>query len=321
MALRRARTGNHAGVLRSRAVSRTTAARTRRTGWRGTTGRAAAALARRAVSASRRRSAVTAAAKREVSVCMTGSCDGWLGGSGWAVAVGLQCCNRALVARLRPVGSVCAGAMEFGILGPLEVRRDGRVVALGGGKPRAVLAILLLQANRPLGAERLAAALWGDDAPAGAVRTVQVHVSRLRRALDDDDLLATTPAGYRLRVRPGELDVDRFERLLDEARRLLAPAALGGVADGGRSEREGEQPRRAISALEEALSFGGARHWLILPTSRSRSPRSRAWRISSSLRSNCSLMRSWLSAATPRWWRSSNGSSPITPIASGCGDS
>ena len=85
--------------------------------------------------------------------------------------------------------------MEFRILGPLEVLAGGRAVALPGAKPRAVLAVLLLHANRPVSAERLALALWGEDAPATATKTVQVHVSRLRRALDDTDALVTTPAG------------------------------------------------------------------------------------------------------------------------------
>jgi predicted ATPase len=124
--------------------------------------------------------------------------------------------------------------MQFAILGPLEVRRDGRVVALGGAKPRALLAVLLLHANEPVSADRLAGALWGDEAPAGAVRTVQVHVSRLRRALgeDGDGLLSTTAAGYVLRVRPGELDADRFERLVGDARAALAdgrPGDAGGL--------------------------------------------------------------------------------------------
>jgi len=125
--------------------------------------------------------------------------------------------------------------MEFKVLGPLEVRRDGRVVALGGGKPRAVLAVLLLHSNEPVGPERLAGALWGEDAPPGAVATVRVHVSRLRKALRDDEVLATTAAGYRLRVRPGELDADRFERLLDEGRRALADAR---AAEAGELLRE-----------------------------------------------------------------------------------
>src|SRR3954467_8049519 len=89
--------------------------------------------------------------------------------------------------------------MQFGILGPLEVRADGRAVPLGGVKPRAVLAMLALHANQPVSAERLAVALWGEDAPSSAVKTVQVYVARLRKTLDDPDRLVTTPAGYSLR--------------------------------------------------------------------------------------------------------------------------
>ena len=88
--------------------------------------------------------------------------------------------------------------MEFGILGPLEVRSERGEVAVAGGKPAAVLAVLLLHANEPVSAERLAIALWGEDAPGGASKTVQVHVSRLRKALGDPEILITTPAGYRL---------------------------------------------------------------------------------------------------------------------------
>src|SRR4051812_25500354 len=112
--------------------------------------------------------------------------------------------------------------MEFSVLGPLEVRADGRPVRVGGIKPRAVLAVLALHANQPVSAERLALALWGEDAPAGAVRTVQVHVSRLRKALGDSDILATTPGGYRLRLQAGELDAERFDRHVAEGMRAMA---------------------------------------------------------------------------------------------------
>jgi DNA-binding SARP family transcriptional activator len=111
--------------------------------------------------------------------------------------------------------------MEFRILGPLEVRGESGPVAVAGVKPRAVLAMLLLHANEPVSAERLASALWGEEVPAGAVKTVQVHVSRLRKALADPDAVVTTPAGYRLRVRPGELDAERFARSVEEGRRAL----------------------------------------------------------------------------------------------------
>ena len=112
--------------------------------------------------------------------------------------------------------------MEFRILGPLEVRNESGAVALGGIKPRAVLAVLLLHPNEPVHAERLALALWGEEVPSSAVKTVQVYVSRLRKALGDADALVTTPAGYRLRVRAGELDAERFSRLVEDGRRALA---------------------------------------------------------------------------------------------------
>src|SRR4051812_38060515 len=103
--------------------------------------------------------------------------------------------------------------MEFRILGPLEVvRADGCAVEISGAKRRALLAVLALQANRPVSAERLAVALWGEDAPAGAVKAIQVSVSRLRRALGDDGVLETTLAGYRLVIGPDDLDLVRFEQ-------------------------------------------------------------------------------------------------------------
>ena len=129
--------------------------------------------------------------------------------------------------------------MRFRILGPLEVESDGRAVALGGAKPRAVLAVLLLHANEPVSAERLALALWGEDAPAGAVRTVQVHVSRLRKALADADVLTSTGTAYSLRVRPGELDAHEFEQLVAEGRKALAAG----------------QAAQAAATLREALSL------------------------------------------------------------------
>jgi DNA-binding SARP family transcriptional activator len=71
--------------------------------------------------------------------------------------------------------------VEFGILGPLEVRADGRAVPLGGVKPRALLAVLALHPNQPVSAERVAVALWGEDTPPRAVKTVQVYVAAFPR--------------------------------------------------------------------------------------------------------------------------------------------
>src|SRR4051794_21153259 len=113
--------------------------------------------------------------------------------------------------------------MEFRILGPLEVRDSSRGIALGGEKRRALLAMLLLHANEPVSAERLAVALWGEDTAADSVKSVRVHVSRIRAALGDPGALVTTAGGYRLRVRPDELDADRFEDLLEQGRGELEP--------------------------------------------------------------------------------------------------
>ncbi len=129
--------------------------------------------------------------------------------------------------------------MDFLILGPLEVRNEHGAIALAGQKPRALLAVLLLNANEPVSPERLATALWGEDAPAGAVGTVQVYVSRLRKVLGGPEIISTTPAGYCLRVAPGELDAARFEQLVDEGRRILAAG----------------QPERAATLLREGLAM------------------------------------------------------------------
>src|SRR3954447_25992697 len=127
--------------------------------------------------------------------------------------------------------------MEFGILGPLEVRADGRAVDLGGPKPRALLTVLALHANQPVTAERVAVALWGEDTPPRAVKTVQVYVARLRKALGDPEVLVTTPGGYYLRVRSGELDAERFERQVAAGRDALAA---------GRGEEAAAELRAAL---------------------------------------------------------------------------
>ena len=112
--------------------------------------------------------------------------------------------------------------MDFRVLGPLEVRSDHGPVDLKGTKPRAVLAYLLLHANEPVSWERVAEAVWGEDASADSRKKVQVNVSRLRKALVDPEILATSSAGYQLRVLPGELDSERFEQCVHEGRTALA---------------------------------------------------------------------------------------------------
>jgi DNA-binding SARP family transcriptional activator len=72
-------------------------------------------------------------------------------------------------------------------------------------------------------------ALWGEDVPAAAVKTVQVHVSRLRRALGDPEAVSTPPAGDRLRVRTGALDAESFARGVERGH-VSSPSALDGVS-------------------------------------------------------------------------------------------
>ena len=107
--------------------------------------------------------------------------------------------------------------MEFRVLGPLEVLEDDRSLPLGGAKQRALLALLLLNANRVVSHERLIDNLWDADPPATARATVQVYISRLRKLLSADALV-TRGAGYALEVDPDALDLARFERLRAEGR-------------------------------------------------------------------------------------------------------
>jgi DNA-binding SARP family transcriptional activator/tetratricopeptide (TPR) repeat protein len=106
--------------------------------------------------------------------------------------------------------------LEFRLLGPLEAFDRGHSIALGGPKPRALLAVLLLEPARVVSVDRLVDDLWGDAAPATATHAVKVYVSSLRKALGGSTI-ATRAPGYVLDVDPDRVDVHRFGRLLVEA--------------------------------------------------------------------------------------------------------
>ncbi|MFI0450746.1 AfsR/SARP family transcriptional regulator [Actinomadura sp. 6N118] len=125
--------------------------------------------------------------------------------------------------------------MRFGVLGPLAVwTADGGQVQVPEAKVRALLADLLVDPGRPVPVDRLAYDLWGEDLPANPANSLQSKVSQLRRALERAEpgaraLVAFSPAGYRLRIEPGDVDAGRFAVLLDQARRtsdLRARASL-----------------------------------------------------------------------------------------------
>jgi DNA-binding SARP family transcriptional activator len=108
--------------------------------------------------------------------------------------------------------------LEFRILGPLEVIDDGNPLQLSGQKQRALLALLLLEANRVVSTDRIVDALWGDQPPRTAATSLQNFVSQLRKLLGPETLV-TKPPGYQLRLEPAQFDLDRFHGLVEEARR------------------------------------------------------------------------------------------------------
>jgi predicted ATPase/DNA-binding SARP family transcriptional activator len=129
--------------------------------------------------------------------------------------------------------------MEFGILGPLEVRNGSVPVRVPGAKERALLADLVVNAGRVVSADRLVDDLWGSERLGNPANTLQGRVSALRRALGTGSaLVVTRPPGYALEVGPEGVDAARFERLVAEA-----------------ESAAGTDPSRAVRLLEEALGL------------------------------------------------------------------
>src|SRR5919199_1362829 len=132
---------------------------------------------------------------------------------------------------------------DFGLLGPLRVSREGSELQLGGPKQRALLAMLLLEANHAVSADRLIDALWGDHPPDTAKNTLQVYVSQLRKLLPEG-LLETVPPGYRPLV--AELEHLIVENPFRE--RLRAQLMLALYRSGRQAEALAvyQRPRRTL---------------------------------------------------------------------------
>ena len=120
--------------------------------------------------------------------------------------------------------------MEFRILGPLEVESGGRTVELGGTRQRALLAILLLHRGSVVSADRLIDDLYGAQPPATAAKSLQAHVSRLRKALEPDRPLRTRAGGYVLDLADAEVDAERFALLVADGGEALAANDAAGAA-------------------------------------------------------------------------------------------
>ena len=128
--------------------------------------------------------------------------------------------------------------MEFRLLGPLEVCRDGEQLVLGGPMQRAVLAILVLHANEVVPRGRLLADVWGERAPESE-HSLDVHLSRLRKTLTsvgEGEVLIRRGRGYLLRVEAGSLDLACFEQQIEAGERALAE---GRPAEAARLLKEG----------------------------------------------------------------------------------
>jgi DNA-binding SARP family transcriptional activator len=119
--------------------------------------------------------------------------------------------------------------VEFRVLGPLEVRDNDELLDLMGAKQRALLTILPLHANEVVSSDRLIDDLWGAETPKTAAKSLQVHVSQLRKVLEPArkrgearQILVTRAPGYMLELDPDQLDLERFRRLAAEGREALA---------------------------------------------------------------------------------------------------
>src|SRR6266700_5090895 len=145
--------------------------------------------------------------------------------------------------------------VEFLVLGSVDVRTDGRPLALGGPKQRALLALLLLNANGVVSRDQLIDALWGERAPASAQRSLDTYVSRLRTLLGADRIERHSP-GYRLRVDPGELDLERFEALLEQGR-TAAAAGDAATARDRLVESLGVWRGSALAGVASELALAG----------------------------------------------------------------
>jgi DNA-binding SARP family transcriptional activator/tetratricopeptide (TPR) repeat protein len=121
--------------------------------------------------------------------------------------------------------------VEFRVLGPVEVHADGQQLPIRGPIQQGLLALLAVHANRVVASHQLLTSLWEPAAPAAARRSLQWHIWQLRRLLGSHaHRLVYRAPGYLLRVEPGELDLERFQQLVDQGREALAAGDAEGAS-------------------------------------------------------------------------------------------
>lgn len=112
--------------------------------------------------------------------------------------------------------------LRFTVLGPVAGTRDGADLALGGSRQRTVIAFLLLANGRSFTPDRLAEAVWGPEPASGAIATLRVFLTNLRKAVGDTGWIHFDGYGYRL-GEGHDLDLNEFEELRREA--MKAPVS------------------------------------------------------------------------------------------------
>ena len=169
-----------------------------------------------------------------------------------------------------------AAGLRVGVLGELTATYDGRALSLGGPRPRAVLALLVVARGAVVTGDRLVDAVWGEGPPPSAVGALQAYVSRLRRELEPARVSGTRSsvivwegAGYAIRLAADQVDAWRFEALLRQAGQAEPPArraalltealalwrgpAFAGFADGPWARAEAARLEELREVVREQL--------------------------------------------------------------------
>lgn len=193
--------------------------------------------------------------------------------------------------------------LTVGVLGPLDVRRDGRPLPVPSGRTTELLVRLALEAGRVVSAERLIDDLWGDAAAATGRNTLQSKVSQLRRALGEPDRLSSGHGGYRLQLEPDQVD----------ALRVVALAAEAGAA-----RRDGD-PVGALAAADEALALFRGEVLAEAGTATGCTRTGPGWRSCGSPCWRTGSPPGSSSAPAPTWSPSWSCSSPRTRCERACG--
>src|SRR5437763_15499199 len=158
------------------------------------------------------------------------------------------------------IGQVETTSLTIRVLGPLEVTAAGQVIALGGQKPRLLLAALALQPNVVVSTDVLVEVLWPDSAPRSAAANIRTYVHSLRRRFAEiapelGDRISSRASGYLLTAGPDELDHVLFTGLAMDARNVLEhgePEAALGLLDQAESLWRGE----VLEGLPHDYSWG-----------------------------------------------------------------